>query len=273
MLYRRSDSLMNFYFLYKLTLLNTEKVYIGYTNDLNRRLYDHIKQLELGVHPNEAMQKDYISGRLEIDVLESYFNVNQSFIQEREKSLIEDFDSFNNGYNQTPGGEGNLTYREFNRDKIIEAYAILKSFPEKSSAVVQEIFSMSESSVLRLKNKQSYISTLSIYEKMSQEQKNSFLGELEQKYSLRELFEKHDREVRYKSRSLDKEQIFYIISIYENCSKKGAIMERKLNLPSSHSSRIGRGLRYKDYYSEFQDKSLEEKKEILFKAKEYFNIK
>ena len=45
---------MNFYFLYYLLNTKTNKGYIGYTNDLNRRLYDHVKALNEGVHPNNT---------------------------------------------------------------------------------------------------------------------------------------------------------------------------------------------------------------------------
>ena len=41
-----------FYFIYSIVNTENNKRYIGYTNDLNRRLYDHMTQLELNQHPN-----------------------------------------------------------------------------------------------------------------------------------------------------------------------------------------------------------------------------
>lgn len=132
---------------------------------------------------------------------------------------------------------------------------------------------MSESAVLRLKNKQTYTSVIYIYERMSLEQKEDLINDLEKKYSLKQLFKEHNENVRYKSRGLKKETVFQIISIYENYEKKGAIMEHKLGLPSSHCSRIGRGIRYKEYFNEYQDKTPEEKLVILNQAKIFFDIK
>ena len=269
----KGEVIMYFYFLYKITLLNTGKSYIGYTNDFNRRLYDHIKSLETGTHINTSLQSDYKHGEIEIEVLESYFDKEQSFIQQREKDLISKYNTYENGYNQTPGGEGNLNYRNFSRDSILEAYAILKKYPNESTAIVQKIFNMSESAVLRLKNKQTYTSVIYIYERMSLEQKEDLINDLEKKYSLKQLFKEHNENVRYKSRGLKKETVFQIISIYENYEKKGAIMEHKLGLPSSHCSRIGRGIRYKEYFNEYQDKTPEEKLVILNQAKIFFDIK
>ena len=63
-----------FYFIYSLTNSQNQKRYIGYTNDLNRRLFDHLTQLELGQHPNKKLQEDYKEEYFEIEVLATYVN-------------------------------------------------------------------------------------------------------------------------------------------------------------------------------------------------------
>lgn len=264
---------MNFYFIYKIKLNNTGKEYIGYTNDLNRRIYDHLKALEEGVHINKDIQADFISIEdVSIDIVETFINSKQEIVQSREKYWISFYDTYKSGYNKTSGGEGNLNFRNFNRDSIFEAYAILNFHPEESSAVVQEIFKMSESSVLRLKHKKSYLSTISIFDRMSLEQKENLYRELEAKYSLEDLFAKHKKEVSHKSRGLTEKEVLFIIAIGKNLPKKGAIMERRLNLASSHSSRIVRGLRYKEFQTVYNNLTQEEKESLLEEAKRFFEI-
>lgn len=263
---------MNFYYLYCLEFLNTGKKYIGYTNDLNRRLYDHTIQMELRQHPNKKMNEDYIKEQFEIKILEVHINKDLKYIQNREKELIEQFNTYKNGYNQTKGGEGQADERIYTQNNIMEAYAIMDMYPNESTVVVQELFGMSESAILRLKNKKTHITIISVYEKMSLDNKKTFQESLEKKFSLKQKFEYHKKNVVLKSRTLSKEQIFYILSIKENMERMGGYMERFLGMPTSHTSRIASGKRYKDYYDEYHSFTQEVKESLFIKAKEYFKI-
>lgn len=46
--------------IYKITNTKNGKVYIGQTNDINRRKEQHFTALLLGKHENKAMQQDYL---------------------------------------------------------------------------------------------------------------------------------------------------------------------------------------------------------------------
>lgn len=263
---------MNFYFIYYLFNTNTGKGYIGYTNDLNRRLYDHLKQLDEGIHPNTDLQEDYAKGCLTIEVLEAYYDKDNKYICNREKHLIAEYDTFKNGYNQTVGGEGQIDERIFSQDNILNAYAILQFYPSASSKIVQDIFNMSESSVLRLKNRKVHISTIAIFDKLSPERKEQLRNELNKEYNLEERIAEHHQNVTYRNRGLKKEQILMILAVGTNRKKKGAHMERVLGLAPSHCSRIIRGDRYKEFYAEYMNMSETDKKTWLDKGLNFFQL-
>lgn len=58
--------------IYKITLSSTKKSYIGQASTVARRVFKHMEDLQLGVHHNKQLQKDFNSygGTLEIEVLE-----------------------------------------------------------------------------------------------------------------------------------------------------------------------------------------------------------
>lgn len=263
---------MNFYYLYYLLNKNTNKGYIGYTNDPNRRLYDHVKSLEEGAHPNKQLSSDYTTECLEVKILEVYLNKDNAFICKREKELIEQYDTFKNGYNQTAGGEGQGETRAFTEDKIFQAYALLAFYPEMSSKIVQDIFNMSESSVLRLKHKKTHIAIISLFDRLSQDKKEELKQELDSRYGMANRIETHLVNVVYKARDLNRDIVLMIIAVGSNREKMGAHMERCLSLPSSHCSRIIRGLRYRQFHDEYFNMNLEDQTVWLEKGLNFFNI-
>lgn len=260
---------MNFYFIYYIFNTRTQKGYIGYTNDLNRRLYDHIKALREGVHSNKELQKDFNEEDIEIKILETYHNKDNNFICSREKFLIEKYDTYNNGYNQSLGGEGQADLRKFSFDNVFKAYAIMNFYPEISIRVLSEKLEMSESSLGRLKKRETYISTITIFDKLSLESKEKLKKELDLEFNLSQL-EKESYLNKYQARGLDRETVLMIIAATNNINKIGGHIERHLNF--SGVSRIKRGLRYKEIYQEYQDMNDEEKNFWLDKSIEFFNI-
>ena len=104
----------------------------------------------------------------------------------REKELIAKSNTFNNGYNKTEGGERQGDERVSSQDNIFKAYALLSFYPNISTAIIQNIFQMSESSVLRLKSKQTHISTIKIFDSMTPEKKSFLKQALDIEYDMEE---------------------------------------------------------------------------------------
>lgn len=94
--------------IYKVTFSN-QKLYIGLTNNLKRRMQEHIGKDRIE-HPDllfsRALNKYDI---IDIELLEEISPNNRKLMYEREKYWIKYFDTYENrdkGYNMTPGGEG-----------------------------------------------------------------------------------------------------------------------------------------------------------------------
>lgn len=256
-----------FYFIYSIINTKNQKRYIGYTNDLNRRLYDHLTQLELNQHPNKKMQAEYKKEDFKIEILETFVNISTDKIAIIEKKYIEKYDSFNNGYNQTCGGE--ISNKQ--QDNLFEIIFILRYY-EYSSSVVQQLFNISESAVLRIKNKQTYLSTQKIIDEMTKENIEKTKNILEEKYQIQAKIDEHRKNVTLSSRMLDRETILQIIVACNKLVRVGGKIERALGLANQHTSRIKRGLRYKEYYEEYLNFTEEEINFWLEKAKKNFNL-
>lgn len=97
-------------YIYKLTCTITSKVYIGKTIDINRRMMQHSKITPKYSHHLANAIKKYGMANFKEEIL---FEVEaedravlNAALSNAEKSYIEQYDSYRNGYNSTIGGEG-----------------------------------------------------------------------------------------------------------------------------------------------------------------------
>lgn len=105
--------------IYKITNNKNGKIYIGKTiRNIRDRFQRHIQDAmsnRLDTHLARAIRK-YGSDSFEISLVEKVQDEN--ILDERERYWIEQFDSFNNGYNETRGGDGGNTYEGKNSEEM-----------------------------------------------------------------------------------------------------------------------------------------------------------
>lgn len=97
--------------IYKITNQINGKVYIGKAGNIERRWYEHrsdAKNPNKTYHLYQAMRK-YGLDNFIFEIIEECPPDND-ILSEREKYWINYYDSYNNGYNETLGGEGKLLY-------------------------------------------------------------------------------------------------------------------------------------------------------------------
>lgn len=90
----------------KLKTLVNHKIYIGLTNNIERRQKRHFSDLRRNCHDNSFLQKEYNQYGNENFSFEVIYsdNITEQEIGEKEKYYIQLYDSFRNGYNQNEGG-------------------------------------------------------------------------------------------------------------------------------------------------------------------------
>lgn len=109
-------------FIYKVTCLVNNKIYIGLTNvTVESRWRDHV----YAAHTPSSLDYDFKFHRairkygVENFNVETIENIRAEELQERERYWIAYYDSYNCGYNSTLGGDGQCKY---NYDEIVEYY-------------------------------------------------------------------------------------------------------------------------------------------------------
>lgn len=116
-------------FIYKITNNVNGKVYIGQTiQTIKERFYQHCATkcsdsvLNMAIH--KAIKK-YGKSNFTIEVIEE---VDKDSLNDREKFWIEYYNSYNNGYNSTRGGQDGFTHcKELDAESIIKEYNSGKS--------------------------------------------------------------------------------------------------------------------------------------------------
>lgn len=95
-----------FGYIYQIINTINNKSYIGYTNNLEKRIYHHIKYLHGKTILSKAITK-YGSENFIVKILEQPLKCD---LQQREKYWIRFYNTNNIGYNLTDGGDGGATY-------------------------------------------------------------------------------------------------------------------------------------------------------------------
>lgn len=88
--------------IYKITNILTNESYIGQSTNIERRKNEHFNNNSCSQQLIDEMIKELGQDSFTFEVLEECL---ASELNDREKYWIEFYDSFNNGYNQTKGGQ------------------------------------------------------------------------------------------------------------------------------------------------------------------------
>ena len=107
--------------IYSITNKINNKKYIGYSIDIKRRWATHKRNLKNNKHENDHLQKAYNKYGENAFKYQIVEECTQEELKNKEKYWIAFYDSKNNGYNMSEGGDGILNPTEDVRKKISEA--------------------------------------------------------------------------------------------------------------------------------------------------------
>lgn len=115
--------------IYCIENIITNKKYIGQSKDIKERWKSHRWALNHGKHINKHLQASWNKYGQEAFIFSVLEECDENKLQEREEYYISYYDSYNNGYNLTTGGEGTpgrvlsdeekLKISRFHKGKII----------------------------------------------------------------------------------------------------------------------------------------------------------
>ena len=114
--------------IYMIRNIINNKMYIGQTNDFKRRWSDHKKNLRGNRHDNHELQKDwneYGENNFEFKIIKE---CSEDELDILEQKFIEEFKTFDNGYNYTLGGVGwkGAKHSDESKSKISDNHADVK---------------------------------------------------------------------------------------------------------------------------------------------------
>lgn len=116
-------------YIYKITNTKNNKVYIGKTiYSIEKRFEEHKKDAKRRGKEKRplynAMNKYGVENFNIEEVEKVFYTENGKELEEKEQYYIDLYDSYNNGYNATVGGDGKILY---NYNEIVEKYNELKN--------------------------------------------------------------------------------------------------------------------------------------------------
>lgn len=105
--------------IYIIRNLITDKVYIGSTKNIMKRISEHLHMLEQGTHHSTKLQNStnkYLYKNFEVRIYPC--NVDRDFLYDVEEYLIQEYDSYTNGYNMSEDSRCKNYWTEEERREI-----------------------------------------------------------------------------------------------------------------------------------------------------------
>ena len=252
------------YYIYKIENLLNHKIYIGLTNNIQRRKNRHFSDLKRNVHDNKFLQKEYNlykEDNFSFDVIYSG-EISYKEISNKEVEFIIAYDSYHNGYNQNSGGNfgpSNGGSQLIKKD-VFNILAIIE-FSSRPGQVLSEIFGISRATVSRIKLGKSHDEFFNEYNKKTLEERKQIFEEFSKEIDFEE--RKANSTIIKSKRKLSEEQVHCILYNYENKQITLNELARRLNIKSTNTFiSIKNGLSYKDFNLTYQ-KLTEEQKQYL----------
>ena len=248
-------------FIYHIKNKKNGKEYIGETIDIEWRIYKHFQQLKNGNHHSNKLQRAYNKyGEENFEVFYETKEVNtyEDLLLEEQKEIAK-FDSYENGYNETRGGEGHSTI--FNFDTMVLLYQIGKRYNGVKHQLA-EYYNCDRTSITSIFRKE-YLNMITY--------NNEDLEKLIKEIGLSDKNLKENYVNNY-DRKLTSEQVLMILSTMEIKKYSGAACGKVFNINKDVIGNIIRNKTYKKEYQEFLNLTQEEKEFLANKMCETTDV-
>lgn len=248
-------------YIYKIINNITEEKYVGQTTNFSRRISDHFSKLRLNKHPNPKLQASWNKyGEDNFSVEKALYNLTKEELDNKEIEEIKKENSFENGFNLTPGGTGGDTRSKIKLEDFYEIYFGNLKYDGLTNRTAN-FYGCDSSTVSSIKRKVAYDNFREAAEKLSQKEKNYYLKRFEQNLSLN-----NNPPKIIKSKLADEDIVIFLSLL--SCYGRGieAAYIRYNNLSKGLGSHIKKG-EYLNAQKLFKEKTDEE---ILKIANEYF---
>lgn len=248
-------------YIYHIKNTTNGKEYIGQTKDIQKRLYNHWKSLEQNQHHSIKLQRAYNKyGKDVFSVSFKEVNVkNDDELFLLEKQEIHNYDSFNNGYNMTLGGEGNANVIDFYTCVLL--YNILQKYQGVHRQIAR--FYQCDHTVI------DSLANNTLYKNI--EYDNNDLEELIKKLNLSN-DNLNENYIAHNEKKLNKEQCFEILAILLNKKNYEKLLASIFKVDPTCIGRLKRKIIYKEYIQEFEKLTDEEKENIFLKTMNKYNL-
>ena len=256
------------YYIYKIENLVNGKMYVGLTNNPQRRKTRHFGDLYNHIHDNPHLQKAYDKYGAEafrFEVIESYDGT-QDEIKQYEKEWIAKLDTFHNGYNCNPGGDQSYNPGKLSKQEVFEILSVVEKLDHKGPKLA-EIYGVSVKVISNVRCRKSYNEYCSEYDKLPQEEKDRI-------FVLMNSIHHFTKQLNVNRRKYSREQIYmiYIDRDYKLPFTLKSIAQNFGMDDKTTPHKIKNGVIYKDYYEDYKKLNIEDKNKILCAYTETYKL-
>lgn len=253
------------YHIYKIENLKNHLVYVGLTNNPERRKARHFTDLARGRHDNSFLQKDYIKtgGRdfFSFEILWSG-DTDCAGISQKEVEYIAKYDSCYNGYNQNKGGNfgpsnGGSHLLKSDILNILAACEFLK----RPGTVLAKIYEITNTSVMRIKRGENHKEVYDEYHSLPLSKRKELFDIFNDSFNIEERTYSSNR--LESKRKFKKEDIFYIFAQKDYGSKTSTQIAEEYHVHRGAINCIRKGGSYRDFSILYHRMSKEEQKKYV----------
>ncbi len=154
---------MNRKFIYKIHNPESNRTYIGVSNNPEHRWCQHKSDENSAIYP--AIKK-WGWDSLEAEVI--FGSDDGDYIYEMEKYFIEKYEAYSKGYNRTKGGDRAGTNCKLSEDEVLEIVQLLRE-NKLSSYRIGELFGVNESTIRCIKDGKTWANVSGLVKGLSKE--------------------------------------------------------------------------------------------------------
>ena len=173
-------------YVYRITNIQTQKKYVGITEDFERRKRKHLKELKNNTHHSQKLQNAWNywgENNFEWTVREVQINQYDD-LYDIEVEEIKKYNSYNDGYNCNSGGRISDWKQKVKNEDIIKFLCVQWKYGDGYGKTCEQIFGWSKGTASAAKRKIRFIDANILFEKLTEEEKDQIATSTFEEYEI-----------------------------------------------------------------------------------------